>query len=444
MGRKLTIEQMQAIAKKRGGKCLSKRYVNSATKLKWKCKNGHQWKAVPRSIKNNGSWCLECSGSKKHTIEEMQAIAKSRGGKCLSKRYVNSNTRLEWECKYGHRWKATPSKIKNSNRWCTECSSGISERICRSFFRQLFEKPFPKSRPRWLKNKFGHQMELDGYCKELKIAFEHQGEQHYSIRTQFINTNAELLQRQEDDKDKLSLCKQNGVRLIAIPQLFSKSKLDNLQQYIYEECKRLRIRRPAGMLEKTINFQSAWISPRTETIFKELQSIAEKRGGKCLSKKYVNEDFKLEFACKYGHRWKASPGKIRGKRKQWCPQCAGNKKLTIEEMHAIAKSRGGKCLSKKYINNNTYLKWECKKGHNWSAVPLSIIKGSWCAQCAGKKKLTIEKMESIAKSRGGKCLSKKYINNNTYLKWECEQGHQWKASPKTIKRGSWCPKCKKK
>ncbi|MFM0147285.1 hypothetical protein [Paraburkholderia sp. RL18-085-BIA-A] len=32
------------------------------------------------------------------TIEEMQAIAAARGGRFLSKEYVNSHTPLEWEC----------------------------------------------------------------------------------------------------------------------------------------------------------------------------------------------------------------------------------------------------------------------------------------------------------------------------------------------------------
>jgi len=60
------------------------------------------------------------------------------------------------------------------------------------------------------------------------------------------------------------------------------------------------------------------------------------------------------------------------------------------------------------------------------------------------KKLNIEEMQKLAKERGGKCLSKKYINNRTKLEWECEKGHIWKATLGTIKRGSWCPICSKK
>jgi len=63
--------------------------------------------------------------------------------------------------------------------------------------------------------------------------------------------------------------------------------------------------------------------------------------------------------------------------------CVGNmpKKLTIEEMQRIAESRGGKCLSEKYINNRTKLKWQCEKGHIWEAAP----RRSWCPYCSENK-----------------------------------------------------------
>ncbi|MFQ5714960.1 MAG: hypothetical protein ACE5GU_13090 [Candidatus Scalinduaceae bacterium] len=57
---------------------------------------------------------------RKGTIEEMQEIAEKRGGKCLSDTYVNSSTNLLWECAKKHRWKATPSNIK-SGKWCKKC-----------------------------------------------------------------------------------------------------------------------------------------------------------------------------------------------------------------------------------------------------------------------------------------------------------------------------------
>ena len=49
--RKLTIEQMQALAKKRGGECLSTTYVNKRTKLLWRCLEGHEWEATQRLLR---------------------------------------------------------------------------------------------------------------------------------------------------------------------------------------------------------------------------------------------------------------------------------------------------------------------------------------------------------------------------------------------------------
>jgi hypothetical protein len=61
MSKKLTIKEMQLIAKERGGKCLSTKYVNVHTKLLWKCSEGHQWRAIPNTVKNRGIWCRVCS-----------------------------------------------------------------------------------------------------------------------------------------------------------------------------------------------------------------------------------------------------------------------------------------------------------------------------------------------------------------------------------------------
>jgi hypothetical protein len=51
------------------------------------------------------------------------------------------------------------------------------------------------------------------------------------------------------------------------------------------------------------------------------------------------------------------------------------KKLTIEHMHAMAKSRGGRCLSNNYINSISKLKWECNNNHIWEAVYGNIQQG---------------------------------------------------------------------
>jgi len=111
---------MQEIAKKRNGKCLSNEYINIDTKLRWKCDKGHEWETIPYLIKK-GCWCPECANRKKHTIEKMQEIAKKRDGECISNEYINLNLKLEWKCNKGHKWKASPIKIIKGT-WCPVCS----------------------------------------------------------------------------------------------------------------------------------------------------------------------------------------------------------------------------------------------------------------------------------------------------------------------------------
>ena len=174
---------------------------------------------------------------------------------------------------------------------------------------------------------------------------------------------------------------------------------------------------------------------------KDMQLLASHKGGKCLSKDYWNARTKLTWMCAKGHTWDATPDHIL-RQGSWCPVCWGNKKGTIEQMHLIAMERKGKCLSKIYVNSNFKLKWQCIKGHIWMAVPSSIKSGSWCPYCFGAVRKTIEQMQQFAKEKKGKCLSKKYINQATPLKWQCAQGHVWKARPGDITWAkTWCPVC---
>ena len=118
-------------------------------------------------------------------------------------------------------------------------------------------------------------------------------------------------------------------------------------------------------------------------------------------------------------------------------------KTNLKKMNKLAAKKGGKCLSDKYVNSSTKLRWECGECHAWEATPQAIKQGSWCLECSGSKRLTIEKMQEIAAERKGKCLSDKYVNSSTKLRWECDEGHVWEATPQAIKQGNWCHECAK-
>lgn len=46
-----------------------------STKLQWCCVEGHEWFASFSKIKNNRSWCPECSNGKPYTLEYVKQYA---------------------------------------------------------------------------------------------------------------------------------------------------------------------------------------------------------------------------------------------------------------------------------------------------------------------------------------------------------------------------------
>src|SRR5260221_1603915 len=62
---------------------------------------------------------------------------------------------------------------------------------------------------------------------------------------------------------------------------------------------------------------------------------------------------------------------------------------------------------------------------DWSSDVCSSDLG-WCRQCA-KEEIKQEKLaalQQLAIGRGGKCLSKQYINRRTGMEWQCAKGHR--------------------
>lgn len=174
---------------------------------------------------------------------------------------------------------------------------------------------------------------------------------------------------------------------------------------------------------------------------KDMQVIAGKHGGRCLSKEYVGSKALMTWQCALGHEpFEATYNNV--SKGHWCSKCAGNKKKTIVDMEELAAAHGGKCLSTDYVNSKTKLIWQCDAGHEpFSMRPNNVQQGQWCPECGGVKKLTLEDLNKLAANHGGRCLSKTFKNNRSIVTWECELGHRFKRSPNNVQQGQWCGKC---
>lgn len=114
-------------------------------------------------------------------------------------------------------------------------SKGETE--CRRFLETMFQKPFPKVRPDFLKNPVtGNNLEIDCYNQELKLGVEYNGKQHYEYNSYFHqNYNGSLNQKYRDEL-KRRMCRDNNITLIEVPYTI---KISNISSYLYTRLQEL-------------------------------------------------------------------------------------------------------------------------------------------------------------------------------------------------------------
>lgn len=113
---------------------------------------------------------------------------------------------------------------------------GKYEQRCREIFERLFNKPFNKIRPKWLKNtRSGRSLELDGFCPDEKLAFEYNGIQHEQLTPHWHKRGEnDLIEQKMRDLEKMNTCKRMGVNLVVIPHTI---KYERLEDYIRSQLK---------------------------------------------------------------------------------------------------------------------------------------------------------------------------------------------------------------
>ncbi len=433
------IKVFKKIAELKGGKCISETYINQHSKLLFECKKGHQWFGRPQGIKR-GTWCGKCYGTAKSDIKEMQDLANQRGGVCISLDYKNDATKLKWKCSENHIWEATPNNIKHG-KWCPTCSEGLGERVCRLYFQKIFQKPFIKVRPEWLRNKTGFPLELDGYCEELKIAFEHQGRQHYKKTSLFQSNFAR-------DEYKRTLCKKNGVKLIEIPEVLTDTKIEDLKEFIRKQCELQKIKLPKDFKAVQVSYLEIFTYTKNQEkqlLINNSLAIINSKNGRHLETT-INDKGILTFKtiCENQHQWTLNYYNLANGK--WCPYCyrkslSQKMRIPLTELKRIAKIKGGICLTKSLLENPKQILWQCAEGHQWLASATRVKSGNWCPKCAGNSKGELSEVLKIIQEKKGVCNDKGYDNNYSVFNIFCDQGHNFTTIAKRLKKGNWCPKC---
>lgn len=187
----------------------------------------------------------------------------------------------------------------------------------------------------------------------------------------------------------------------------------------------------------------AWFHAASSTAEDKLavvRNVALAWGGECLSDIYRHSRIPLLFRCADGHIFTRTASKlVKG---YFCSVCNGRRAKKLQQWQGWASLQGWTCLSEHYISSCTPLHWRCEHGHEWMATPSALRITTGCPRCHGRRRRhSIASMQALAKARGGACLSSEYINTHHKLAWICHRGHHWMATPNSAIRGHWCKQC---
>lgn len=166
------LEIARELAAAKGGQLLSACYVNRTAPLQWRCAQGHEWLASLKHVRSSGSWCLQCARrSMKLGLEIAQDLAHQRGGELLSDSYMSNRVRMHWRCREGHEWEAALKHVKNDCSWCPQCSRAsrgrarlnglaLAQQIAELREGKLLSKRYVSNRdPLWWRCRDGHEWE---------------------------------------------------------------------------------------------------------------------------------------------------------------------------------------------------------------------------------------------------------------------------------------------
>lgn len=126
-----TLKELTAILKQKNITLISTSFETLKSKLELKCPDpAHPTYFFSVSAIKHGSFACPCCPKppvgrpKKDGMAIALAIAKKKGGACLSDTYINNHTPMTWHCGNENHspWQATLQNVHNLKSWCPECA----------------------------------------------------------------------------------------------------------------------------------------------------------------------------------------------------------------------------------------------------------------------------------------------------------------------------------
>jgi len=165
---------------------------------------------------------------------------------------------------------------------------------------------------------------------------------------------------------------------------------------------------------------------------------------------YKSSHKKVLFICNKGHEFYDTVCHMMGKAKKkrvknsYCTKCNNTEKLTTASANKFLSKKGYKLIGE-YKSNKGKSRFECDKGHEFTASYSNLRSGNGCYICREENRKSSKKEvnEKLKKLNKPILMISKYISSKSKSLFDCGKGHKWMATPDTVVNGGNCPKCNK-
>lgn len=174
----------------------------------------------------------------------------------------------------------------------------------------------------------------------------------------------------------------------------------------------------------------------------EVDKLACKNKGKCLSFICSGAHDILDWECSFGHIFPMRVYCV--KQGQWCPKCSKNRTAIKLKRKNVKETleKVNMCLLSEYENDNIPVKVCCSKNHIYYVVFKCLLKSGGCKFCNKEKAINSRKEE---------IKNKVLIQNGQFLNTDlkdvefvCDKNHKTKIRVQNLMIGSWCKICGRK
>ncbi len=429
----------------------------SHKKVKWKCKKDHIWEASPNNRVFSNRNCPVCSNRiVKIGFNDLATthpeIAREANGWDPKTVVAGSGMKIEWRCQRGHFWKASAYNRSTHKTGCPVCKN----KLVQIGFNDLATTHPEIAReangwdPKTVVAGSGKKVEWrckKGHVWENAISKRTLGSQCPVCINRIIQTGFNDIATTHPDTAR----EANGWSPERVGAGYGKKLSWKCREgHIWNASPESRTQKLTGC---------PFCTNRTIEIgFNDLATthpeIAREANGWDPKTVVAGSHKILEWQCREGHIWNASP-ENRALKESGCPVCK-NKLVQIgfndlATTHPeIAREANGWDPKTVVAGSQKMREWKCMAGHLWKSKVYSRVNGSGCHICQnrtlqiGFNDLATTHPEIAREANGWD--PKKYFagNNRDLLNWKCHLGHEWVTSCNARtnrEKDSKCPVC---